>query len=60
MVAIVQFEGDKVARAHRWDQASLLVQIGLPTERFLRGGDRACATPRNDERTHPFTVNNKG
>jgi carboxymethylenebutenolidase len=30
MVAIVQFEGDKVAHEHiYWDQASLLVQVGL-------------------------------
>ena len=30
MVAIVQFEGDRVAHEHiYWDQASLLVQVGL-------------------------------
>jgi carboxymethylenebutenolidase len=30
MVAIVNFEGDKVAHEHiYWDQASVLVQIGL-------------------------------
>src|SRR5262245_15537442 len=30
MVAIVQFEADKVAHEHiYWDQASLLVQVGL-------------------------------
>jgi len=29
-VAIVQFEGDKIAHEHiYWDQASVLVQIGL-------------------------------
>ncbi len=30
MVAIVQFEGEKVAHEHiHWDQASVLVQVGL-------------------------------
>ena len=30
LVAIVRFEGDKVAHEHiYWDQASVLVQIGL-------------------------------
>jgi carboxymethylenebutenolidase len=30
MVAVVRFEGDKVAHEHiYWDQASLLVQVGL-------------------------------
>src|SRR5262245_56774968 len=30
MVALVQFEGDKVAHEHiYWDQASVLVQVGL-------------------------------
>jgi len=36
MVAIVKFEGDKVAHEHiYWDQASLLVQIGLLEARGL-------------------------
>jgi carboxymethylenebutenolidase len=44
MVAIVQFEGDKVAHEHiYWDQASVLVQVGL-LERTLpvRGGEIAA------------------
>jgi carboxymethylenebutenolidase len=36
MVAIVQFEGDKVAHEHiYWDQASVLVQVGLLEPRGL-------------------------
>jgi carboxymethylenebutenolidase len=36
MVAIVQFEGDKVAHEHiYWDQASVLVQVGLLDPRGL-------------------------
>src|SRR5262245_31455650 len=44
MVAVVQFEGDKVAHEHiYWDQASVLVQVGL-LERTLpvRGGEIAA------------------
>jgi carboxymethylenebutenolidase len=44
MVVIVQFEGDKVAHEHiYWDQASVLVQVGL-LERTLpvRGGEIAA------------------
>jgi carboxymethylenebutenolidase len=36
MVAIVKFEGDKLAHEHiYWDQASVLVQIGLLDRRGL-------------------------
>ena len=48
MVAIVQFEGDKVAHEHiYWDQASVLVQVGL-LERTLpvRGGEIAAQVLR--------------
>jgi carboxymethylenebutenolidase len=44
MVVIVRFEGDKVAHEHfYWDQASLLLQVGL-LERTLpvRGGETAA------------------
>jgi carboxymethylenebutenolidase len=44
MVTIVQFEGDKVAHERiYWDQASLLLQVGL-LERTLpvRGGEIAA------------------
>jgi carboxymethylenebutenolidase len=43
-VAIVQFEGDKIAHEHLyWDQASVLVQVG-PLDRTLpvRGGGIAA------------------
>ena len=43
-VVIVQFEGDKLAHEHLyWDQASVLVQVGL-LERTLpvRGGETAA------------------
>jgi carboxymethylenebutenolidase len=44
MVAIVQFEGDKVAHEHiYWDQASLLVQVGLLDRTLpVRGGEIAA------------------
>ena len=44
MVAIVQFEGDKVAHEHiYWDQASVLVQVGLLDQRLpVRGGEIAA------------------
>jgi carboxymethylenebutenolidase len=55
MVAIVQFEGDKVAHEHiYWDQASVLVQIGLLDRTFpVRGGEIAAqvlnpAQPMNE------------
>jgi carboxymethylenebutenolidase len=44
MVAIVKFEGDKVAHEHiYWDQASVLVQIGLlhPQGLPVAGGETA-------------------
>jgi carboxymethylenebutenolidase len=44
MVAIVQFEGDKVAHEHiYWDQASVLVQVGLLDRTLpVRGGEIAA------------------
>jgi carboxymethylenebutenolidase len=44
MVAIVQFEGDKVAHEHiYWDQASVLVQAGLIDRTLpVRGGEIAA------------------
>jgi carboxymethylenebutenolidase len=44
MVAIVQFEGDKVAHEHLyWDQASVLVQVGLLGRTLpVRGGEIAA------------------
>jgi carboxymethylenebutenolidase len=44
MVAIVQFEGDKIAHEHLyWDQASVLVQIGrLDRTLPVRGGEIAA------------------
>ncbi|HJZ94013.1 MAG TPA: nuclear transport factor 2 family protein [Gemmataceae bacterium] len=44
MVAIVQFEGDKVAHERLyWDQASMLVQIGLLDRTLpVRGGEIAA------------------
>jgi carboxymethylenebutenolidase len=43
-VAIVQFEGDKVAHEHLyWDQATVLVQVGLLDRRLpVRGGETAA------------------
>jgi len=43
-VAIIKFEGDKIAHEHLyWDQASLLVQIGLLDRRLpVRGGEIAA------------------
>jgi carboxymethylenebutenolidase len=44
MVAVVQFEGDKVAHEHiYWDQASVLVQVGLLDRTLpVRGGEIAA------------------
>jgi carboxymethylenebutenolidase len=44
MVAIIQFEGDKIAHEHLyWDQASLLVQLGLLDRTLpVRGGEIAA------------------
>jgi len=44
MVVIVQFEGDKVAHEHiYWDQASVLVQVGLVDRALpVRGGEIAA------------------
>jgi carboxymethylenebutenolidase len=43
LVVIVQFEGDKVAHEHLyWDQASVLVQVGLLDRTLpVRGGETA-------------------
>jgi carboxymethylenebutenolidase len=43
-VVIVQFEGDKLAHEHLyWDQASVLVQVGLVDRRLpVRGGETAA------------------
>jgi carboxymethylenebutenolidase len=43
-VVIVQFEGDKVAHEHvYWDQASVLVQLGLLDRTLpVRGGEIAA------------------
>ena len=53
MVAIVQFEGDKVAHEHLyWDQASLLVQVGLLDRTLpVRGGEIAAQVLNP---THPM------
>jgi carboxymethylenebutenolidase len=55
MVAIVQFDGDKVAHEHiHWDQASVLVQVGLLDRTLpVRGGEIAAQVlsptqPMND------------
>jgi carboxymethylenebutenolidase len=44
IVAIIQFEGDKIAHEHLyWDQASVLVQIGLLDRTLpVRGGEIAA------------------
>ena len=44
MIAVVQFEGDKVAHEHLyWDQASVLVQVGLLDRTLpVRGGEIAA------------------
>jgi len=44
LVAIIRFEGDKIAHEHiYWDQASLLVQIGLLDRTLpVRGGEIAA------------------
>jgi carboxymethylenebutenolidase len=43
-VAIIRFEGDKIAREHLyWDQASLLVQLDLLDRALpVRGGEIAA------------------
>src|SRR5215475_5342226 len=55
LVVIVQFEGDKVANEHLyWDQASVLVQVGLLGRTLpVRGGETAAqvlnpARPMNE------------
>jgi carboxymethylenebutenolidase len=53
MVVIVQFEGDKLAHEHLyWDQASVLVQIGLLDRTLpVRGGEIAAQVLNP---THPM------
>ena len=55
LVVIVQFDGDKVAHEHLyWDQASVLVQVGLLDRALpVRGGEIAAqvldpAQPMNE------------
>jgi carboxymethylenebutenolidase len=52
MVAIVQFEGDKVAHEHiYWDQASVLVQVGLLDRTLpVRGGEIAAQVLKPTQR----------
>jgi carboxymethylenebutenolidase len=51
MVAVVQFEGDKVAHEHLyWDQASVLVQAGLLDRTLpVRGGETAAQVLNPDQ-----------
>ena len=53
LVVIVQFEGDKVAHEHLyWDQASVLVQVGLLDRSLpVRGGETAAQVL---DPTHPM------
>src|SRR5262245_17657921 len=50
-VVIVQFEGDKVAHEHiYWDQASVLVQVGLLDRTLpVRGGETAAQVLNPDQ-----------
>src|SRR5262249_40441414 len=50
-VAIIKFEGDKIAHEHLyWDQASLLVQIGLLDRTLpVRGGEIAAQVLTPDQ-----------
>jgi len=50
-VAIIKFEGDKIAHEHLyWDQASLLVQIGLLDRTLpVRGGEIAAQVLNPDQ-----------
>jgi len=64
-VIIVQFEGDKVAHEHLyWDQASVLVQVGLLDRTLPVGGGETAAQVLSP--TQPMNelirraVNNKG
>jgi carboxymethylenebutenolidase len=64
-VIIVQFEGDKVAHEHiYWDQASVLVQVGLLDRTLPVGGGETAAQVLSP--TQPMNelirraVNNKG
>jgi carboxymethylenebutenolidase len=51
LVVVVQFEGDKVAHEHLyWDQASVLVQVGLLERRLpVRGGETAAQVLNPDQ-----------
>jgi carboxymethylenebutenolidase len=53
IVAVVRFEGDKIAHEHiYWDQASVLVQLGLldPTGLPVTGAEQASWQPTNARR----------
>jgi carboxymethylenebutenolidase len=51
LVAIVKFEGDKLAHEHiYWDQASVLAQIGLLEPAELPVAGRATADKVRDKR----------
>src|SRR5262249_40473006 len=64
-VAIVQFEGDKLSHEHLyWDQASVLVQVGLLDRSLpVRGGETAAqvlnSTQPMNELIHRATNNNR-
>ena len=64
LVAIIQFDGDKIAHEHiYWDQASVLVQIGLLDRTLpIRGGEIAAQvlnpTQRMNELIHRGLNNN--
>jgi carboxymethylenebutenolidase len=64
-VVIVQFEGNKLAHEHLyWDQASVLVQVGLLDRRLpVRGGETAAqllnSTQPMNELIHRATSNNR-
>jgi carboxymethylenebutenolidase len=61
----VQFEGDKLAHEHLyWDQASVLVQVGLLDRTLpVRGGETAAQvlnpTQPMNELIHRATNNNR-
>jgi len=57
-VVVMKFEGDKIAHEHiYWDQASLLVQVGLldPTHVPVVGAEQARRLRDLTEKSKPFT-----
>ena len=65
LVVIVQFEGDKVAHEHLyWDQASVLVQVGLLDRTLpVSGGETAAQVLSPTQPMNELirrAVNNKG